>query len=303
MTFLPNHFTRIQANWPEINPAPGVFNFTKAPSCNDAIIARADSQGRVILFDVWGWPAWVQADWTNRYAHMGEYVSAVLRHWPQIKILGAWNEPSFDQSPANVLIPGANYTNSASQLMVEYHQLVTAIYNAKQAVNPRVKLDIGKFNNFQSYTPFMKYLKSLGTWTMGDYITWHDANDQYLDPMIDHPLSAKISATPSVVHQVQWAQALFPGKLVGCDEHYSWSTQYCLESAASYRASGAAMLVEQYIPYPSPTNAGTISAIYGSNNNGQLSDRSKRFIKILTMPDDDFKKLWRHLQETQGKKP
>ena len=237
MAALPNHFTRIQANWPEINPAPGVFNFTNAPSCNDAIIATASAQRRVILFDVWGWPEWVQVDWTNRYVAMRNYVIAVLTRWPQIQILGCWNEPSFDQGLANVLCPGINYTNGTpAHLMAEYHVLVTTIYSAKQSVNPAVKLNIGKFGNFESYTPHMQLLKSLGTWAMGDYITWHDANDQFIDPGIDNPVTATRSATPSVAHQVQWAKALFPGKMVGCDEHYSWSTQYCIESAAAYRA-------------------------------------------------------------------
>jgi hypothetical protein len=290
---LPNMFTRIQANWFEINPSAGVFNFASAPSCNDAMIATALAQGRTILFDVWGWPAWVQADWANRYQHMQDYVTAVLKHWPGVAILGCWNEPSFDQQPDNVLVKGVTgntITVTIAQLMTEYHNLVMAIYNAKQAVNPKVQLNIGKFGNFQSYTPHMQLLKSLGTWAMGDYITWHDANDQFMNPAVDNPQTGTYSATPSVAHQCQWAAALFPGKMYGSDESYDYVTAYSVASTLAYRDNGASMLIKQYIPYPVPAAVigQPIAAIYGTDANGNINLRSQAVIGLLTEPSTSF---------------
>jgi hypothetical protein len=291
MAGLPNHFTRIQASWPEINPARSVFNFTNAPSCNDAIIATAAAQGRVILFDVNEWPAWVQADWSNRYADMSVYVTSVLKRWPQVQILGCWNEPSPFPPPNGDIIPGI--TNAGpQQLMPEYHVLVTTIYKAKMGVNPSVKLDIGKFVNFQSYPAYFQAMKSLGTWTMGDYITWHDGNDGSMNPLIDNPATSSGAATPSVAHQLQWAQALFPGKLVGCDEHYSFDFTRCIQSAAAYRANGAAMLVEQLLPYPAsppmPAPSHPFTESIAKAVSALAPNTSYKFSPCLPMPSKNF---------------
>jgi hypothetical protein len=292
---LPNHFTRFTANWPEINPAPGVFNFTDAPSCNDAMIAVAAGQGRTILFDVNGWPAWVQSDWTNRYADMAAYVTAVLHHWPQIQILGAWNEPSNTQTPLAVLVPG-NSNVTALQLMTEYHSLVIAIYKAKQIVNPSVKLDIGKFIDFAHYMPCLQLLKSLGTWTMADYITWHDGYNTNYPALTD--IVVEGVTVPSAAHKVAMALALFPGKMVGSDEYYNYELKSSIQAATAYRISGASMMIDCLLSYPTPAAPNPYYASsYGVDPaTGQFSTRSKVFINLLTMPPDAIALVWNALQ-------
>ncbi len=297
MKFNPARFWRFEARWNQINPVPGQYNWTNNPGCTDAMMANAALQHRVVMFDVAGWPLWVQNDWTNRYQHMAGYVTAVLHHWPQIQILGCWNEPSNTQVPAAVLLPGLTNGTSA-QLMPEYHALVTAIYNAKQSVRPSVQLDVGKFVNYSNYAANFALLKSLGTWKMADYITWHDYDNAYpgYDPLHDllRPGNAPI---PSVPHKVQMALALFPGKMVGSDEYINNDMRTTIRAAAAYRASGASMLIDPLLNYPTPVHPDPVyAAQYGADENFSPTPRSQQFIKILTMSPRDFVKLWRSIQ-------
>jgi hypothetical protein len=299
---LPNHFTRFTANWFEINPAPGVFNFTNAPSGNDAMIAVAAAQGRAILFDVNGWPAWVQADWKNRYQHMADYVTAVLTRWPQIQILGCWNEPSWTHSARGDIVPNIPVATPL-QLMTEYHVLVTTIYNAKQAVNTAVQLNVGKFIDFAHYVPCLQLLRSLGTWTMADYITWHDGYNTNYPALTDIVIQGV--TVPSAAHKIAFARALFPGKMVGSDEYSNYELKSSIQAAAAYRAAGASMMIDCLIAYPTPANPSQQYALcYGVDPvTSQFSTRSKVFINLLTMPPEALAPVWNALQNAPSKGP
>lgn len=292
LTALPNHFVRIQASWAELNPAPGVFVWN-TNSCSDAEISNAVAQGRSILFDVCDFPGWVQDNFASRYFYLGEYITAVLQHWPQIAILGCWNEVSGVQNSPDTILPGVTNATSA-QIMAEYHVLVTAIYNAKQGVNPQVKLDGGKFVNFASYQANFQLLKSLGTWAMLDYITWHDYDNARFDPMTDVATNGVI--VYSAFHKVQLARALFPGKLVGADEFANCDVKSTVQSAAAYRAAGASMLIDCLLPLPTPVNPdpGYLNQ-WGANPDFTLTERSQLFLELLTMPAIPFNGIWQAL--------
>ena len=284
---IPASFWRFQVQWAELNPSPGVFNWTTGKTWNDAIYANAVALGKTMLVDIWWWPAWVQADWPNRFKWMTQYVTAFMTRYPRVQILGVWNEPSTVQSSPMTLLPG-NPNGSPLALMQEYDAMVRCVYTAKQAVNPKVQLNIGKFDGFN--VTLLQLLQWLGTWQMGDYITWH-YRTQNLDPMVDTKVG--FGVVPSAANQVQLARAWFPGKLWGSDEFYLDGLNTSIQSVTAFINAGASMLIDMLTSYqPSQISEPAYAPCCGVEPTGLLSARSKTIINILTMPSDACNTLW-----------
>jgi hypothetical protein len=271
---------RFQARMADIMPAPGYFNFTNVPTCNDTLISNAVAQGQKVMLDIWWWPSWVQTtnEWPNRYNDMAAYVTAVLNRWPKIVWLGCWNEPSATQGNPMTIVPGL--TNATPlQLMTEYHALVTCIYDAAKSVNPNVKFNIGKFDGY--HPELNALLKSLGTWAMADLITYHDNDDEFGPPLVDAATNG-VTFPYSVAHKYAAMAALFPGKQFGCDEYYPWSPFTAAEHAAAARKAGSSLECWMLGPYAPPPGT-TIPGCYGITN-GVLNETAINLVNILTTP-------------------